>query len=107
MSVVVQMEMPDGCHDCKLRNMIGNCPIPVFDGQDEKKIWTLAECFQRPSWCPIICSLPKEHGRLIDADSMEKEVCSGCVHGEHKYANCIDCALANASTIVPAERSKT
>jgi hypothetical protein len=37
--------------------------------------------------------------RLIDADSLESETCSGCVNNEHKYANCIDCALANAPTI--------
>lgn len=62
---IVRMEMPNGCHDCKLRNMIGNCPIPVFDGQDEEKIWTLAECFRRPPWCPILCQLPEGHGRLV------------------------------------------
>lgn len=56
---VVRMEMPHGCHDCKLRNMVGNCPIPMFDGQDEEKIWTLEECFQRPPWCPILCQLPE------------------------------------------------
>jgi len=71
---VVRMEMPNGCHDCKLMNMIGNCPIPKFEGLDEKKMWTLEECFKRPPWCPIICSLPKGHGRLIDADSMEKDL---------------------------------
>ena len=27
----------------------------------------------RPDWCPIICSLPEGHGRLVDADeAMEK-----------------------------------
>lgn len=46
------------------------------------------------------------HGRLVDADSIEKEVCGGCVHGKHKYANCIDCALANAPTIIPADPPK-
>jgi len=66
---VVRMEMPSGCHDCKLRNMVGNCPIPMFDGQDEKKMWTLEECFQRPPWCPILCQLPDGHGRLVDADA--------------------------------------
>lgn len=72
---VVRMKMPKCCDDCKLRNMIGNCPIPIFEGLvDEEKIWTLAECFQRPPWCPIICSLPERHGRLIDADSMEKDL---------------------------------
>lgn len=67
---VVRMEMPNGCHDCKLRSMVGNCPIPMFDGQDEKKIWTLEECFQRPPWCPIICQLPEGHRRLVDEKSV-------------------------------------
>lgn len=66
---VVRMEMPNGCHDCRLMNMFGNCPIPMFDGQDEKKMWTLEECFQRPPWCPIICSIPAGHGRLGDLDA--------------------------------------
>lgn len=113
MSVVVRMEMPNGCHDCKLRNMIGNCPIPMFDGQDEEKIWTLAECFQRPPWCPIICSLPKEHGRLVDEksvrwaiDDIVLEIANrngrvGMTKNETmKYIN-------NLCTIVPAERSET
>lgn len=56
---------------------------------------------ERLANCPLIEVPP--HGRLIDADSMEKEVCGGCVHGEHKYENCIDCALANAPIVIPAE----
>ena len=71
---VVRMEMPNGCHDCKLRNMVGNCPIPMFDGQDEEKVWTLEECFQRPHWCPILCQLPEGHGRLVDADAYSAEM---------------------------------
>lgn len=37
--------------------------------------------------------------RLIDADSLEKEFCSGCQYENNKYSNCIDCALARAPTI--------
>ena len=98
MSVVVRMEMPNGCHDCKLRNMVGNCPIPMFDGQDEEKIWTLAECFQRPPWCPIICQLPEGHGDLVES----KEI---TVNVKIKGKKCS--ADVYATTIVPAERSET
>ena len=94
---VVRMEMPNGCHDCKLRNMVGNCPIPMFDGQDEKKIWTLAECFQRPPWCPIICALPEGHGRLVDADSLPDLF--------PRYHN--GYMTVGIPTVVPAERSET
>lgn len=37
--------------------------------------------------------------RLIDADALEKEMCSGCEYSKSKYANCDDCAIANAPTI--------
>lgn len=37
--------------------------------------------------------------RLIDADALEKEMCSGCEYSKNKYANCDDCAIANAPTI--------
>ena len=37
--------------------------------------------------------------RLIDADALEKEICPGCDYYKNKYANCDDCAIANAPTI--------
>ncbi len=37
--------------------------------------------------------------RLIDADALEKEICPGCDYYKNKYANCVDCAIANAPTI--------
>ncbi len=37
--------------------------------------------------------------RLIDADALEEEMCSGCEYNKSKYANCVDCAIANAPTI--------
>lgn len=114
---VVRMEMPSGCHDCKLRNMVGNCPIPMFDGQDEKKIWTLEECFQRPPWCPIVCSLPEGHGRLVDADVLLKFMYEYDDYEGAKEAHDLDLihrdsicyAIEEAPTIVPseAERSET
>lgn len=46
--------------------------------------------------------------RLIDADALEKEMCSGCEYYKNKYANCDDCAIANAPTVdaVPVVRCK-
>ena len=46
--------------------------------------------------------------RLIDADALEKEMCSGCEYNKNKYANCDDCVIANAPTIdaVPVVRCK-
>lgn len=41
--------------------------------------------------------------RLIDADALEKEICPGCDYYKNKYANCDDCAIANAPTIDAVE----
>lgn len=111
MSVVVRMEMPNGCHDCKLRNMVGNCPIPMFDGQDKKKIWKLEECFQRPPWCPIICALPENHGRLVDMrdiDSMMEDIqTTSDESGLYGLYYRDDFDFDGLPTIVPTERSET
>jgi len=45
-----------------------------------------------------------DHGRLTDLDSMERECCHGCKNEFHKYENCIDCVLANAPVIIPADK---
>lgn len=103
--IVRGMNMPSGCHDCKLRNMVGNCPIPMLDGQHKKEIWTLEACFQRPSWCPILCQLPEGYGRLIDADVLlcvlnilKDKGCDGPVWDQMRDI------VENMVTIVPAER---
>lgn len=111
---VVRMEMPNGCHDCKLRNMLGNCPIPMFDGQNEGKIWTLAE---RPPWCPIICSLPEGHGQLVDKDALmesmleRKQPLVGADSSKDRYRYMQWLAdfnaIKDAKAIVPAERRET
>lgn len=38
------------------------------------------------------------HGRLIDADKLEKAVCCGC------KKDCIECAIANAPTVIPSDK---
>lgn len=106
MSVVMQTEMPNGCHDCKLRNIIGNCPIPRFEGLvDEKKIWTLAECFQRPPWCPIICQLPEGHGDLVDADAVESTIKKWFYEIKLNPDILLD-GVKSLPTIVPAEAER-
>lgn len=102
---VVRMEMPSGCHDCKLRNIVGNCPIPMFDGQDEKKIWTLEECFQRPPWCPILCQLPEGHGRLVEESEVIRLVGKWFDAISLNPDILID-SIKSLPTIVPTERSE-
>ena len=67
---VVRMEMPLNCLECpmydwNLQKLCCNAHLdlrPIPNGGVPK-----------PDWCPIICSLPEGHGRLVDADeAMEK-----------------------------------
>ena len=90
---IQNMEMPT-CFSCQLESYCNR-----WAKHDEE--WQKGN---RDDDCPLIPVPP--HGRCIDADSLEKEVCGGCVHGEYKYANCIDCALANAPTILEAEEGE-
>ena len=68
MSVVVRMEMPKWCLDCPCVNgEYGYC-------QADKEERQIEDPNERPSWCPIICSLPEGHGRLVDADAYSAEM---------------------------------
>lgn len=59
---VVRMEMPSKDRMCRMANDIDGvwyCPVM-------KKLCRQPDNGEIPSWCPIICSLPEGHGRLID-----------------------------------------
>ena len=63
MSVVVRMEMPQNCCECPLRQ-------EDYDTGEEFCPFTGVECLSigRQDNCPIVCALPENHGRLVDAD---------------------------------------
>lgn len=105
MSVVVRMEMPENCCECQLRQ-------EDYEMGEEFCPFTGVECLSigRQNNCPIICSLPEGHGRLIDAsyviDVMQDELDNDV---PITVDDCfqIECKIP---TIVPAdtaERSET
>lgn len=113
MSVVVRMEMPDWC-PCVLAedNNGWYGPCFAYNGIPEraKEFDQCVENMKRPSWCPIVCSLPEGHGRLVDADALE----DGWIWGETDRLGKCECVelwqIKTAPTIVPAdtaERSET
>ena len=99
MSVVVRMEMPKGCWDCPCVNgEYGYC-------QADKEERQIEDPNGRPSWCPIICSLPEGHGRLVDADKLADDMkARKAFFGRMSDPQCL---VEDARTIVPAERSET
>ena len=106
MSVVVRMEMPTKDRMCQMADDIDGvwyCPVM-------KKLCRQPDNGEMPSWCPIICALPEGHGRLVDADAMDKCVYNDIpisVFGSVKKMASVRQIIEDATTIVPAERSET
>lgn len=102
---VVRMEMPTKDRMCQMADDIDGvwyCPVM-------KKLCRQPDNGEMPSWCPIICSLPEGHGRLVDADAIlnDKEnyfILGGTVCGDRYYHETI---LEYAPTIVPAEAERS
>ena len=81
---VVRMKKYGNCLDCDLHQTVYGDSYADTDVYCFKEKRLVGKRFgpikdlARPSWCPIICSLPKVHGRLIDAsyviDVMQDEL---------------------------------
>lgn len=57
--------------------------------------------------CPILCVLPESHGRLVDADAMDKRVYNDIpisVFGSVKKMAAVRQIIEDAPTIVPAAK---
>ena len=100
MSVLIKgMEMPKACEWCSFISTFTTesglgcrCEVEKFEFWDYSK---------RQENCPLV-EVPTSHGRLIDADEIEK-----CVHewydvGEYVFAD----TIRNADTIIEAEVSE-
>ena len=96
MSVVVRMEMPKNCKTCPFR--VGAlCLVPG----NWRERYTMPD-EGRSEHCPIICSLPEGHGRLVDAEILRAKLI------EHiAETNGFGNAFNETPTIVPAERRET
>ena len=107
MAVLIEgMEMPTSCRRCDFSQPDGCgffCPIttgkPVVDSLTHS----------RHTRCPLV-PVPEQHGRLIDADAMFKDICDSinemtaigvAVDGQWLWDKLND-ALKNAPTIIPA-----
>ena len=92
-------EMPKSCDDCDIAikyQRFGTeieCPFLGWYADRDK--------------CPIICQLPEGHGRLVDADALNKTMQERKATGK-RVGKAVDVVKASlflyAPTIVPAER---
>jgi hypothetical protein len=100
------MEMPKGCGSCPIANF-GYCSINHKQVGDP----LMGYPENRPANCPIICSLPEGHGRLVDADA-NAAVLEKCAEGAYLETGKLSYAYAarifrEAPTIVPAEAERS
>ena len=95
MSILIKgMEVPKTC---------GECPVRRFDGYCSLAKQTMRSDI---SWCDYIKEVPTPHGRLIDADTMTKEIKRWKDH-PNKYIRNRNkdfiFYLNNAETVIEAE----
>ena len=69
---IVRMKIPKSCWDCPCFDDYGDYPRCEITNEQRGYNFPIHE--KRMPNCPIICQLPEGHGRLIDADSMEKDL---------------------------------
>ena len=65
--VVVRMEMPGSCLECRFFNKMG-CVASGMMFPDWLNVAV------RPKGCPILAVLPEKHGRLVDADHLLRDI---------------------------------
>lgn len=109
---VVRMEMPSCCHDCPFEADQWDYPICRVTGRSEGYRFDARN--NRMVDCPIICSLPEGHGRLVDAEEMYEKseaFCNQCRQGEHDCEKCnyivAQGYMYKSPTIVPAEAERS
>lgn len=97
MSVVVRMEMPKNCFECPF-SIIDDTADGAWCNALGKQVY-----YDRDEGCPIICSLPEGHGRLVD----ERELfvrCRPVKNFDNPDAPVIvKGAIIQSQTIVPAD----
>lgn len=120
MSVVVRMEMPRNCHECPVSYMsFGDTPcwcklaFEKNEAVSDGLMWREVDPQTRPDWCPIICSLPEGHGRLVSEkdvrwaiDDIIIEIAERIGHVPMTKNETME-YVNQLPTIVPAERSET
>lgn len=103
MSVVVRMEMPSCCHDCPFEADQWDYPICRVTGRSEGYRFDARN--NRMVDCPIVCSLPEGHGRLVDADKLADDMKTRkAFFGRRSDPQCL---VEDAPIIVPAEAERS
>ena len=102
---VVRMEMPKSCWDCPCLDDYGDYPRCRISNEQRGYNFPIHE--KRMPNCPIVCSLPEGHGRLVEAKALFERVYEYYGQDNESNENWMMEMINGAPTIVPAERSET
>ena len=120
---VLRMEFRKNCLDCDLHQTVygdSDADTDVYCFKEKRyvgKRFGPLKDLTSPSWCPIICSLPEGHGRLVDAHELFYNM---FVMADGRVLPNYDCDnfhidmhvkdikqhILETPTIIPAERSE-
>ena len=71
---IVRMEMPLGCLKCDVgQRTKSGIRCPIASKRHGFSCVTGVGNVGLPHYCPIICALPENHGRLVDVDQLIHE----------------------------------
>lgn len=103
MSVVVRMEMPKSCEGCWMPSSRCKWRTLSWYLKDDS---TVSYRNSRSPFCPIICSLPEWHGRLVDADEfLKRAIGTKCF--DEDDSRMLHGLVGESITIVPAEAQRS
>lgn len=116
-NLIVEMEMPTGCSWVE-KGIEKRCPMAGIDHylqircrvQSGRIVHTINKSggVDRPSWCPIKCVLPEEHGDLIDRDKAKDAFDSSFLTFRMKDGETMrgfyQRTIAELPTVIAAER---
>ena len=97
--LIVEMEMPNRCPCVLAVDNIGWFSPCFAEYGIPSRTKDFDDCIEkgtRPDWCPIVCELPEQHGRIID----EAVFCENVVKYSHQSTKTIGKALDATPTII-------
>lgn len=102
--IVVQMEIPENCLKCPLRNQ---CKI-FCDWFGRFGTSATRKPYPKPfdKGCHILTILPNEHGRIVDADEfLKRAIGTKCF--DEDDSRMLTELVGESITIIPAEKRET
>lgn len=95
MSILIKMDMPESCGDCRFAH---DLKWQCIADEQMRECADSADTAGRPGWCPLVRIPP--HGDLIDRDELRRGLNKDGV----KYNAVIDANISYTPVVIPEEK---